>query len=219
MPLGRFRSNTRPDALEYPSRSGLSADLGGDGAPTRAPKGAGRSRRPRRVSTRGVGSWARGPAAVGGEEGSAWSRSPARRRSHSRAKRRAATTAYPAGGSGSTATARTGRAPVGRDLLTLPLPLLKLYDGTGGHDGAVGNPPGSTRRRPDVVNLLSLANVLTGARPGRRRQFTVPGRPGDRRRDVQLRPRCSIRGGLCQSADQHGHGDADRRDGRHQLRC
>jgi Ca2+-binding RTX toxin-like protein len=87
----------------------------------------------------------------------------------------AATTAYPAGGSGFAADAEGW---VGSDhacsvtLLTIPLPVLNTCTSTTVHDPGAGNPPGSITARTNVaINLLSL---FTGTSTWTSPEFTVP---------------------------------------------
>ncbi len=87
----------------------------------------------------------------------------------------AATTAYPAGGSGFGTDAEGW---VGSDqacsvtLLTLPLPVLNTCTSTTVHDPGAGNPPGSITARTNVaINLLSL---FTGTSTWTSPEFAVP---------------------------------------------
>lgn len=87
----------------------------------------------------------------------------------------AATTAYPAGGSGFDG---DSQGWVGSDqecsvtLLTLPLPVLNTCTSTTEHDAAAGNPPGSITARTNVsINLLSL---FSGSSTWTSPEFTVP---------------------------------------------
>ncbi len=87
----------------------------------------------------------------------------------------AATTAYPAGGSGFDS---DSQGWVGSDqacsvtLLTLPLPVLNTCTSTTAHDPSAGNPPGSISARTNVsINLLSL---FSGSSTWTSPEFTVP---------------------------------------------
>ena len=87
----------------------------------------------------------------------------------------AATTAYPAGGSGFDADSQGwagSEQACSVTLLTLPLPVLNSCTSTTEHDASAGNPPGSITARTNVaINLLSL---FSGSSTWTSPEFTVP---------------------------------------------